>query len=324
MGTADRSEHTERLRAQVLDALGQARERHHGRLSRFIVKAAAQAARTGLTKDDFYRAAQPEKIGQLSASKLARLLALLAKTGFTPAGVEPGAALRGAVLALSRTSHPPDTFRDTLPRAWFCLRRSYLAPRQVNVSYVEMAADETAIRYRETRAGSSGANSQRAVVEGALSMPDADEEIYYVVGLTEFRTSLAVEATTSVRANQVSLSVLRPCRAGSSAALHGIHAGVLPDNNPDFPLTPYAARLLLIETTLTLAQAAQRGLVQNHPAADVPRLKGWGAGERALLKLHYGPCLQRNTLDPRYGLLISGGAGDERAVIGGMRRPVRS
>lgn len=304
MGSPDRSERTLRLRTSVLEAMARARDQYHGRVSDFIVATAAQAARDGLTKDDFYRATNADSIDKLSGSKLSRMQALLERLGLAFPHGEPGSELQRAVFALSRTSQPAEAFRRALPRSYLCLRRSYLNVGQINVSFVEMLAEDTTIHYRETRAGSLGAASQRAVLEGTILYPDPLADLYYVIGLNQFRTNFAVEEATSVRANMVSLSILRRLNADTYEGFHGIHAGVTPDNNPDFPSAPYAAKLLLIETGMTLAAAARAGLVQSHAATQFPNLAGIGAAERQLLKRHFDPTRLANDADPTYGLLI--------------------
>ncbi len=308
MGSPDQSERTRHLRRSVFEALNRARERHDGRLSRLLLAVEIPASREGLTKDDFYRAAREETLEQLSASKLSRLLTVLESAGFVEGQPDTSSGLQRAIGALSHVTRAPERFRRALPRSMFCLRRSYLAPHQVNVSFVEMTADDLTLRYRETRAGSLGAASQRAVLEGTILHHDDLDDVYYVIGLTEYRTSFAVEEATSVHANLVVLSILRQCDPSSFAAFRGIHLGVLPENNPRHHAAPYAARLLMIETARTLAQAAQAGLIQNHPVASVDAHPGWTAAERRLLRRHSIEAVS-NEPEPDYGLLIASSAG---------------
>ncbi len=304
MGSTDRSERVIVLRRTVFEALERARERHDGRLSAAYEALEPQATREGLTRDDFYRAARRETVEKLSQSKLARLKAVLEGAGLVTDVTEPGAELVGAIEALSRTSLMPERLRRELPRSMFCLRRSYLVPDAVNVSHVEITFDDLVIHYRETRAGSLGASSQRSEIRGTVLHHEDVEGLLYVVGHNEFRTSFAVEETVSARSNIVVLSVLRPCEPPSLSALEGIHVGVIPDNNPDYPDLPYAAAQVLVETSRSLGEAARAGLIQNHSLNDLLRAPAWNEAERALLgrvdvirRLAAG-------VDPRYGLFM--------------------
>lgn len=316
MGTPERSERATALRRSVQQALARARERHDGRLSRFILTVETEALREGLTKDDFYRAARADEGMPLSVSKLSRLEDILERAGLVERE-EAASELQRAILALSRITRAPEKFRRTLPKRMFCLRRSYLVPGTVNISFVEITAEDLTIRYEETRAGSLGAASQRAVLTGTVLHHDDQDDLYYVIGLNEFRTSFAVEASTSVHASLVALTILRQCTPETFEAFVGIHLGVMPDNNPDHPSSPYGARLLLIDASQTLAEAAHRGLIQNHAETTLAAHPGWQAGERRRLKRYLGPGTLSNAPDPRYDLLV---AGPVRAVRGPKRR----
>lgn len=316
MGTPERSERAAALRQSVQQALARARERHDGRLSRFILTVEPEAIREGLTKDDFYRAAREDQVMQLSVSKLSRLEDILERAGLVERE-EAGSELQRAILALSRITRAPEKFRRTLPKRMFCLRRSYLVPGTVNISFVEITAEDLTIRYEETRAGSLGAASQRAVLTGTVLHHDDQDDLYYVIGLNEFRTSFAVEATTSVHASLVALTILRQCAPDSFEAFQGIHLGVMPDNNPDHPSSPYSARLLLVDATQTLAEAAQQGLIQNHEEATLHAHPGWTRAEKRLLGRYLGEGALSNAPDPRYDLLVTGPA---RAARGTRRR----
>lgn len=320
LGSSDRSERVILLRRAVLDALDRARERFDGRLSSAYEALEPHATREGLTRDDFYRAARRETVEKLSQSKLARLKAVLEEAGFVASAAEPGAELVGAIEALSRTSHMPERLRRDLPRTMLCLRRSYLVPGAVNVSHVEITFDDLVIHYRETRAGSLAAASQRSEIRGTVLHHEDVDGLLYVLGHNEFRTSFAVEETVSARSNIVVLSVLRPCAPPSLAALEGIHVGVTPDNNPDCPDTPYAAAQVLIETSRTLAESARAGLIQNHPMADLLSVPAWSDPERALLRRI--DVLRRLAAgaDTRYGLFM---VTPERQKLGGKRRDNR-
>ncbi|MBI1394490.1 MAG: hypothetical protein GC151_00810 [Betaproteobacteria bacterium] len=305
MGTSERSERAAALRESVMQALAKARERHEGRLSRFLVTVEPDAIRAGLTKDDFYRAARPDLADQLSLSKLSRLQEILERAGVVEPTAEQGSELQRAILALSRITRTPERFRRTLPRRMFCLRRSYLVPRTVNVSFVEISAEDLTVRYQETRAGSLGAASQRAVLTGTVLHHDDLDDLYYVIGLNEFRTNFAVEEATSVHANLVALTILRQCERESFEAFEGIHLGVMPDNNPDHPSAPYAAKLLLVETEQSLPEAAHRGLIQNHAEDGLMTLAGWLPAERQRLARHLVPGCLSNDPDPAYDLLVA-------------------
>lgn len=319
MGTAERSERAVALRQSVRDALDRAREAHDGRLSRFLLAIESLALREGLTKDDFYRAARAEQIDRLSLSKLSRLQDVLERAGYGEAVPEEGSQLQRAILALSRITRTPEKFRRSLPRTLFCLRNSYLVPGQVNVSFVEITAEDLSLRYRETRAGSLGQASQRAVLTGTLLHHDDLDDVYYVIGLNEFRTSFAVEEATNVHSNLVSLSILRQCRSDSFEAFHGIHLGVMPDNNPDFPAAPFASRVLLVETSQTLADASRRGLIQNHPAADILQRPAWLPGERRLLKRYLPDGGLSNAPARNYDLLVASMVPTGRSARGTRR-----
>lgn len=304
MGSTDRSERVVLLRRAVLDALEAARERHGGRLSAAYEALEPHATREGLTRDDFYRAARRDTVEKLSQSKLARLKGVLEQAGLVARASDPGAELVGAIEALSRASRMPERLRRELPRTMLCLRRSYLVPDAVNVSYVEITYDDAVIHYRETRAGSLGAASQRSEIRGTVLHHEDLEGLLYVVGHNEFRTSFAVEETVSARSNIVVLSVLRPCEPPSLAAFEGIHVGVTPDNNPDRPDTPYAAAQVLIASSRTLGDAARAGLIQNHAVDGLMRISAWTEDERtALERLDVGRRLVA-TADPRYGLIM--------------------
>lgn len=295
------------------DALAKARDRFDGRLSRFLVHIDTAAQRAGLTKDDFYRAARAETVDQLSLSKLSRLQEVLERAGLVDALPEEGSELQRAILALSRITRTPERFRRALPRALFCLRRSYLVPGDVNVSYVEITAEDTTLRYRETRAGSLGAASQRAVLTGTILHHDDLDDVYYVIGLNEYRTSFAVEEATSVHANLVSLSILRQRDPESFDAFDGVHMGVLPDNNPAHPSAPYAARVVLFATGMTLAEAARAGLIQNHPADALAAHPGWGSRERRWLAKYHPLDAVANAPDGIFDLLVSSAPAKARA-----------
>ncbi len=305
MGSPDKSERAALLRRSVHDALARARDRFDGRLSRFLLEVEVQADRAGLTKDDFYRAARADTVDQLSLSKLSRLQEVLEGAGLVESLPDEGSELQRAILALSRITRTPEKFRRSLPQTLFCLRRSYLTPGDVNVSFVEISAEDTTIRYRETRAGSLGAASQRAVLTGTILHHDDLDDVYYVIGLNEYRTSFAVEEATSVHANLVALSILRQRDPGSFDVFDGIHIGVMPDNNPDHPSAPYAARVVLIGTTMTLQEAARAGLIQNHPEATLESHAGWGAHERRLLRKYHPLDAVGNAPDGIYDLLVA-------------------
>lgn len=304
MGTTDRSERVALLRRSVLDALERARDSHAGRLSAAYEALEPQATREGLTRDDFYRAARRETIEKLSQSKLARLRDVLEQAGFVAVASEPGAELVGAIEALSRASLMPERLRRELPRTMLCLRRSYLVPDAVNVSHVEITFDDLVIHYRETRAGSLGASSQRSEIRGTVLHHEDVEGLLYVVGHNEFRTSFAVEETVSARSNIVVLSVLRPCEPPSLSALEGIHVGVVPDNNPDFPDMPYAAAQVLVATSRSLTDAARAGLIQNHSASALLDGPAWNDAERVLLCRIDAVRRLAAGVDPRYGLFM--------------------
>lgn len=314
MGTPERSERAVMLRQSVHDALARARDRHDGRLSRFLATIEPQAIREGLTKDDFYRAARLEQIDQLSLSKLSRLQDLLERAGYVEGVHDEGSELQRAILALSRITRAPEKFRRALPCSLFCLRNSYLVPGQINVSYVEITAEDLTLRYRETRAGSLGAASQRSVLTGTLLHHDDLDDVYYVIGLNEFRTSFAVEEATNVHANLVSLSILRQCHPDRFDAFVGIHLGVMPDNNPLFPAAPFASRVLLIETIRTLADASRCGLIQNHPAPDILAAPDWLPAERQLVKRYLSAGGLSNAPDGNYDLLVASTATPSRAT----------
>jgi hypothetical protein len=305
LGTTDRSERVVLLRRTVLDALERARDQHDGRLSAAYESLEPHATREGLTRDDFYRAARRETVEKLSQSKLARLKAVLEQAGLVSGAAEPGAALVSAIEALSRKSLLPERLRRELPRTMLCLRRSYLVPGAVNVSHVEITFDDLVIHYRETRAGSLGAASQRSEIRGTVLHHEDVDGLLYVLGHNEFRTSFAVEETVSAHSNIVVLSVLRPCAPPSFAALEGIHVGVTPDNNPDCPDTPYAAVQVLIETSRTLSDAARAGLIQNHALADLLRTPAWNESERSLLRRTDATRRLATGLDSRYGLFMA-------------------
>jgi len=305
LGSNDRSERVILLRRAVLDALERARERHDGRLSAAYESLEPHATREGLTRDDFYRAARRETVEKLSQSKLARLKVVLEQAGLVTSAAEPGAELVGAIEALSRTSLMPERLRRDLPRKMLCLRRSYLVPGAVNVSHVEITFDDLVIHYRETRAGSLGAASQRSEIRGTVLHHEDIDGVLYVLGHNEFRTSFAVEEMVSTRSNIVVLSVLRPCNPPSLSALEGIHVGVTPENNPDHPDVPYAAPQVLIETSRTLAEAARAGLVQNHPVTDLLAAPAWNDTERALLRQIDVMRRLAGGTDPRYGLFMA-------------------
>lgn len=294
----------ELLRRTVLDALEAARDRHGGRLSSAYEVLEPHATREGLTRDDFYRAARRGTVEKLSQSKLARLKAVLEQAGLVVRSAVPGAELVGAIEALSRTSLMPERLRRELPRTMLCFRRSYLIPDAVNVSHVEITHDDTVIHYRETRAGSLGAASQRSEIRGTVLHHEDVEGLLYVVGHNEFRTNFAVEETVTTRSNIVVLSVLRPCEPPSLAAFEGIHVGVTPDNNPDRPDRPYAAAQVLIASSRTLVEAARAGLIQNHLLADLPRRPVWADEERAALKRLDVVRRLAAAADPRYGLFM--------------------
>lgn len=304
MGSTDRSERIVLLRRAVLDGLEAARDRHGGRLSAAYEALEPQATREGLTRDDFYRAARRETVEKLSQSKLARLNAVLEQAGLVASAAEPGAELVGAIEALSRASLMPERLRRELPRTMLCFRRSYLVPAAVNVSHVEITCDDAVIHYRETRAGSLGAASQRSEIRGTVLHHEDVEGLLYVVGHNEFRTSFAVEETVSARSNIVVLSVLRPCEPPSLSAFEGIHVGVTPDNNPDRPDTPYAAAQVLVSSSRTLSESARAGLIQNHPLEDLLRGPAWTQDERATLERLDVERRLAATTDPRYGLYM--------------------
>lgn len=304
MGSTDRSERVLLLRRAVFEALAQARDRHGGRLSSAYEALESRATREGLTRDDFYRAARRETVEKLSQSKLARLKAVLEQAGLVKAVAEPGAELVGAIEALSRTSLMPERLRRELPRAMLCFRRSYLVPDAVNVSHVEITYDDMVIHYRETRAGSLGAASQRSEIRGTVLHREDVDGLLYVVGHNEFRTSFAVEETVSARSNIVVLSVLQPCEPPSLSAFEGLHVGVTPDNHPDRPDTPYAAAQVLVESSRTLLEAARAGLIQNHGLADLLRVPPWNEAERTLLRRLDVARRLAAAADPRYGLYM--------------------
>ena len=304
MGSTDRSERVVLLRRAVFEALEAARERHGGKLSSAYEVLEPHATREGLTRDDFYRAARRETVEKLSQSKLARLKAVFEQAGLVQVAAEPGAELVGAIEALSRTSLMPERLRRELPRTMLCFRRSYLVPDAVNVSHVEITYDDMVIHYRETRAGSLGAASQRSEIRGTVLHHEDVDGLLYVVGHNEFRTSFAVEETVSARSNIVVLSVLRPCEPPSLSAFEGIHVGVTPDNNPDRPDTPYAAAQVLIESSRTLVEAARAGIIQNHGLGDLLRALAWNDAERAALRRLDVARRLAATADPRYGLFM--------------------
>ncbi len=318
LGSTDRSDRVVLLRRAVVDALDLARERHGGRLSVAYDALEPMATREGLTRDDFYRAARRETIEKLSQSKLSRLKAVLEAAGLVVQTEEPGAELVRAIEALSRTALTPERLRRELPRTMLCLRRSYLAPDSVNVAHVEITFDELVVHYRETRAGSLGAASQRSEIRGTLLYHEDVNDLLYVVGHNEVRTSFAVEDTVSSRSTIVVLSVLRPCLSSSLAALDGIHVGVMPDNNPDFPARPYAGAQVLIETSRALADAARAGLIQNHALGDLLRAPAWSKPELALLKRIDVAARLAAQPDPRYGLYV---VAEPRRMPTGSKRP---
>jgi hypothetical protein len=304
LGSTDRSERIVLLRRAVFDALQAARDRHGGKLSSAYEALEPHATRGGLTRDDFYRAARRETVEKLSQSKLARLKAVLEQAGLVRSPAEPGAEFVGAIEALSRAALMPERLRRELPRTMLCLRRSYLVPDAVNVSHVEITYDDTVIHYRETRAGSLGAASQRSEIRGTVLHHEDVEGLLYVVGHNEFRTNFAVEETVSTRSNIVVLSVLRPSEPPSLAAFEGIHVGVTPDNNPDRPDTPYAAAQVLVASSRTLTESARAGLIQNHPLEGLLRGPAWTKDERAALERLDVERRLAAAADPRYGLFM--------------------
>lgn len=306
MGSPDRSERVLLLRRSVQDALERARDREEGRLSLVYERLEAHATREGLTRDDFYRASRRETADLLSQSKLSRLHAVLEAAGLVAPAADGGTDLTRAIESLSRTSLLPERLRRALPRQLLCFRHSYLVPDAINVSHVEITYDDLVIHYRETRAGSLGAASQRSEIRGTVLHHEDLADLFHVVGHNEVRTTFAVEEAVSSRANIVVLSVLRPCEPPSLAALEGVHVGVTPENNPDFPSAPYAARLVLVETGRTLADAAKSGLIQNHPVGDLADAPGWTAEERRRLRSLDVIARLGIGCDARYGLLVAG------------------
>jgi hypothetical protein len=139
-------------------------------------------------------------------------------------------------------------------------------------------------------------------------------DLFHIVGHNEFRTSFAVEEAVSTRANIVVLSILRPCDPPSLATLEGVHLGVTPDNNADWPAVPYAAKVVLAETSRELADAARAGLIQNHPLATITRAPGWTAAERRQLDRLDLPSRLAGGCDAKYGLMLAGPAASQRAT----------
>lgn len=308
MGSPDRSERIVLLRRSVLDALERAREREGGRLSVVYEQLEPAATREGLTRDDFYRAGRRETVDKLSQSKLERLRAVLEAAGLVAETADAGAGLVHAIEALSRTALLPERLRRELPRRLLCFRRSYLVPGAVNVSHVEITYDDLVIHYRETRAGSLGSTSQRSEIRGTVLHHEDLADLLYVVGHNEFRTNFAVEEAVSTRSHIVVLSVLRPCEPPSLEALEGVHVGVTPDNNPDHPAMPYAARVVLVRTDLDLVDAARAGLIQNHPIDALIDAPGWDDATRRRLVHLDVPVRLSGGCDPQYGLMLATGA----------------
>lgn len=294
------------LRRNVQDALERARDAAGGRLSTVVEQLEPHATREGLTRDDFYRASRRDTVDKLSQSKLSRLMAVLEAAGLAKVRVDAGDGLVRAIESLSRTSMLPERLRRSLPRRMLCFRRSYLVPDAINVSHVEITYDDLVIHYRETRAGSLGSTSQRSEIRGTVLHHEEHADLFHVVGHNEFRTSFAVEEAVSTRANIVVLSVLRPCEPPSLATLEGVHVGVTPDNNPDWPGMPYAAKVVLAETQRDLPEAARAGLIQNHPVATLAKSPGWSAAERKQIGRLDLPARLAAECDPRYGLMLAG------------------
>lgn len=320
MGSPDRSERVLLLRRAVQDALERARDAAGGRLSTVVERLEPHATREGLTRDDFYRASRRETVDKLSQSKLSRLKAVLESAGLVTAQPGAGDGLVHAIESLSRSSMLPERLRRSLPRRMLCFRRSYLVPDAINVSHVEITYDDLVIHYRETRAGSLGSTSQRSEIRGTVLHHEELADLFHIVGHNEFRTSFAVEEAVSTRANIVVLSILRPCDPPSLAALEGVHLGVTPDNNADWPAVPYAAKVVLAETSRDLADAARAGLIQNHPLATITRVPGWSATERRQLDRLDLPSRLAGECDAKYGLMLAGPAARTRAAPGRSSR----
>ena len=145
-------------------------------------------------------------------------------------------------------------------------------------------------------------------------------DLFHIVGHNEFRTSFAVEEAVSTRANIVVLSILRPCDPPSLATLEGVHLGVTPDNNAEWPAVPCAAKVVLAETSRDLADAARAGLIQNHPLATITRVPGWSAAERRQLDRLDLPSRLAGACDAKYGFLLAGPAARTGAAPGRSSR----
>lgn len=293
------------MRVQVQQAIARARDRVGGRLSDLFQQLAAEADAAGLTRDDFYRAARPESVDKLSGSKLGRLVELLDRAGYGVREEGATAALVRALEALSGTAHVPAQRLAALPRRLLCLRRSYLLPDMVNVSYVEISHEQGELRWHETRAGSVGATSQRSEIRGSVLWGEDAEPVLYVIGHNEFRTSFAVQETVSTRSRILVLSVLAPVDGEGFDVLAGVHAGVIPDNNPDLPGVPYTAAQVLVRTERSLAEAAAADLIRNHPVEGFLASAPWTTEERRLLQRANAPARLLAGLDPRYGVLTA-------------------
>ena len=136
-------------------------------------------------------------------------------------------------------------------------------------------------------------------------MVRVEERAFPATYQSHFSGQKAVEEATSVHANLVSLSILRQCRPDGFDGFHGIHLGVMPDNNPDFPAAPFASKVLLVETAQSLADASRRGLIQNHPADGILTTPAWLPAERQRIKRHLPAGGLSNAADGNYDLLVA-------------------